>query len=910
MAIAAALTLVGAFPGAARAQPTVESVEAVWGDGSQDPIPPEVLRLIAVRPGDRYRPLAVRQSVKQIFALGRFRNVRVRSEPGEAGAVRLRFHLDHLPRVVAADFSGVPTPLRSGLAEVAAISAGVVPPDLVPIEERVEAWLADQGYLEAAVDVRAVPEGRDVRLAVEVTAGSRARIESFETEGVPPELVREMERILGTAPGRLWDETEVFARLPEAERRLRREGFLAAEGALDFAPLDSGGVRVVLTAVTGPRISLAVEESALSQAAIRRLLEPIEEGGATADAVEAVRAELLARLVEDGHHEASVIVVRTEDPAENAGADRLEIRFTAVPGPRYVIGALELEGLAPDLSSDLTDRAAQATAPFREGRPFREAEWTATAEGLRRVFRRAGHPFAEAGSAWEMDAGREEPEDVRTVSLALIVDAGPRIRIGAVGFEGGTPFSDDELLAAAGIAVGDPWSTEAVIAAREDLESWLADRGFLDAAVTADAPLVAGTPEAAVRFSIRSGDYSTVGEIIVAGLDVTRESVVRNQLPFAPGEPLGRAGLLESRRRLAAMGTFSSVEVDLLEPEEAVSDRNLLIRVVEGPRTSLGYGAGYSEREQVRGEVEWSRRNLFGRNHSGSLFARVSLKGNRLVATYQGAPNPDGRNPVFVSAFREAQDRESLDFIRSGVALQVTREVFGREVFLRYDFTSSELFDLKIAPNEIDRNYADNLWLSTVSASIVTDTRDDPVNPRRGRFAIWDLEWSSALLGSRAPYLKTLVQQYAYFPVTGSVVLAAALRAGAAVTIGPDEPVLLPITQRFFAGGATTHRGFQLDKAGPLDDSDYPLGGNLLLLGNLEIRFPLVGSLRGAVFSDHGGVHSEVGSIRVGDLHQAVGAGLRYDTPLGPVRFDYGIRLGDVGADRRGQWHFTIGHAF
>jgi len=296
--------------------------------------------------------------------------------------------------------------------------------------------------------------------------------------------------------------------------------------------------------------------------------------------------------------------------------------------------------------------------------------------------------------------------------------------------------------------------------------------------------------------------------------------------------------------------------------------------------------------------------------HTLSLFGRFSLKGTRMVATYRGAESVEGEIPIFVSAFRESQDRESLDFIRSGIGVQVTRRILGRNVFLRYDLTTSELFDLKINPIQIDRNFADNLWLSAVSASVVTDTRDDPVDPRRGRFGIVDVEWSSALLRSRAPFLKGLAQQYLFFPVGEAIVLAVSGRLGLAWTLGADQPALVPITERFFAGGATSLRGYKLDRAGPLDPSGYPVGGNMLIVGNLEVRFPIVGSLRGAVFSDHGGVYSEVNSFRLPDLGHNVGAGLRWNTPLGPLRFDYGVRLGDIGDAPRGQWHFTIGHAF
>lgn len=894
----AALAASGAAPPQAPlAAAIVEEVRAEWADGGSEPVPEEVLRLISVRPGDPYRPLAVRQSVKQIFALGRFRDVRVHAEGGGEKGVRVRFDLHPRPRLMGVLVRGVPLRQRAGFADLVTFAPGAAPPDPAVVEDRAETWLADRGYLGAQVSVLPVPEGRDFRLEVEVVPGPRARISSFEATGVEDSRGAELRRILRADPGQVWAEAEIVGRLPEVERRMREHGHLAASADLDFEPLDEESVHVGLSVAAGPAFELEIAGTALSERARGEVLETVEDLGSSPDALESARAELLGRLLEEGHPHAAVEIRESSDPE----GTRVSIRFEARPGPRYVVGEVRTRGIPEALAG----ASAETIAPFRSGRPFREAEWEAAARTLRQVLGTSGYPQAETEADWAPDA-----ESPGRALLTLVAESGPRVSIAAVRFEGGAPFGDEELEGVAGLEAGDPYSAEAVVGARENLLSFFRDRGFLEAGVTAEAPLEEPLGETFVRFRIRPGEIHTVGEIIVAGLEVTRESVVRDRLPVGPGDALGSDDLLEIRRRLAAMGTFSSVAVDLLEPEEAVTDRNLLIRVAEGPRTSIGYGAGYSEREQVRGELEWSRNNLFGRGHSGSLFGRISFRGSRMVATYRGADSPDGGGPVFVTAFREAQDRDSLDFVRSGVSLQVTRRLFGRDLFLRYDFTSSELFDVKIAPNRIDRNYADNLFLSKVSAAVVTDTRDDPADPRTGRFGIVDLEWSASILGSRAPYVKSLIQQFGYLPVSRSVVLAAGIRAGAAVTLGPDEPALLPLTERFFAGGATTHRGFRLDLAGPVDSGGYPLGGNLLLLGNLELRFPLFASLRAAIFSDHGGVQDEIASFRAGDLRHAVGAGLRYDTPLGPIRFDYGVRLGDVGDDRRWQWHFTIGHAF
>ena len=878
----------------------VESVVATWADGSADPVPESVTRLISVRPGTRLRPLAVRQSVKQIFALGRYRDVRVVPEPTSAGGLRLVFELDPIPRIARLELRGAPRGERENLVEALGLDIGQALPDLPVAAERAEDRLHSVGYLTAEVDIRMRVEGRDLAVATLVTPGPQARIASFRVEGVEsvePALGDDLRRAIGVSRGRRWSEREIVERLPDAEQTLRDRGYLTAAARLDFDEVDQAGVHLVLLVELGPRVSFEVWSSPTSDEEFRAVLERLPERRLTRDTLEEARQEILDGLQRDGHRDAQVTVRGTD----TEDGRRRVVRFSVVPGPRYLIGETGAEGIPPGEA----ETVGAALSSFRAGLPFREQEWTSAVEGLRHLLRRRGFHRAEV-EAEAVPAGGGSP----TMDLTARIASGRSATIGGIRFEGQEPFARAELVEVSGLMVGSPFVPEEVVIARENLESWYRNRGFLEAALEVEAPVDPISDEAEVLFRIRPGNYFTVGGIVIAGLEATRESVVRARLPFKEGDPLGSEDLLEVRQRLASMGIFRRVEVTLLEPEEPVSERNLLIRVAESPRTSIGYGAGYSEREQVRGEAEWTRNNMLGLNHTMSLFARLSLKGSRLVATYRGAESVGGSVPIFLSAFREAQDRESLDFIRSGIGVQVTRRVAGRDLFLRYDFSTSELFDLKIHPNQIDRSFADDLWLSAVSASLVSDSRDDPVDSRQGRFGIVDLKWSSSLLGSRAPFLKGLAQQYLFFPVGGRVVLAMAGRLGMAWTIGEDAPVLVPITERFFAGGATTLRGFRLDRAGPLDESGFPLGGNMLIIGNIEVRFPILGSLRGALFSDHGGVYSEVRSLRAGNLRHNAGAGLRWNTPLGPVRFDYGIRIGDIGDARRGQWHFTIGHAF
>ncbi|HEX9725643.1 MAG TPA: outer membrane protein assembly factor, partial [Vicinamibacteria bacterium] len=263
---------------------------------------------------------------------------------------------------------------------------------------------------------------------------------------------------------------------------------------------------------------------------------------------------------------------------------------------------------------------------------------------------------------------------------------------------------------------------------------------------------------------------------------------------------------------------------------------------------------------------------------------------------------------------REEEDRTSFDFIRLGTGMQVLKRVSSTQtLFFRYNFERTKVFNLEVDPEEVDREFR-NYRISKVSVSSIQDTRDDPQSPTRGQFRLLDVQWAAEFLGTRGPYVKALAQQFWYFPVVSRMVGVVALRGGVAESFREqvgDVPItqLIPITERFFAGGANTLRGFGLDEASPRAPNGEPVGGNILMLANLELRFPILGKLGGVVFSDNGKVYRAFPPDLL-NWHYNAGFGFRYDTPFGPLRVDYGRKLNPRPDEPRGRFHVSLGHPF
>ncbi len=287
-----------------------------------------------------------------------------------------------------------------------------------------------------------------------------------------------------------------------------------------------------------------------------------------------------------------------------------------------------------------------ATRPGRfRATPFRSRVWEDDLEKIRHYLRRQGfHRASVLGEVHETTGGPD------VVDLTVHVDEGPWATIVEIQVDGAVQVDPSEALSEAGLEVGSAYYPPRVVEAREHLFSALLNRGFQQAAVEVRSQLDETGTRASLTFEIHEGTQTFVDRVIVSGLEVTREDALRQQVAVSPKEPLSADGLLETRQRLVGTGLFRDVTVEALPLDASSGSSDVLIRVEEGPRTTFGYGVGYNELDLARVDAEVTRRNIFGRNRTASVFARASVKGGRFVLTYRQPEFVGLDVPVFVSA--------------------------------------------------------------------------------------------------------------------------------------------------------------------------------------------------------------------------------------------------------------------
>jgi len=375
----------------------------------------------------------------------------------------------------------------------------------------------------------------------------------------------------------------------------------------------------------------------------------------------------------------------------------------------------------------------------------------------------------------------------------------------------------------------------------------------------------------------------------------------------------------ESKRRLEKLGIFTKVEIEEipLSPER----ENVVINIREGERNyaSLGIGFETATKPQafalwdaplrLRATAELIRSNVFGSAGQASLVGQFSIREKRGVLAWE-QPHFFGLPlQTYWNAWVEKESRGSFTYDREGVSLTTMKPVLEKGLFLiTLRWAETTLVDLLIEPNEVDRQFFP-YSATSISGSFIWDRRNDPFNPETGFFFSFVLEQAFPLLKDESNYMKTFVKSQHFIPVLSGITFSLTARLG----LGGGK-MDIPIHERFFAGGSNSFRGAKFDELGPVDENSLkPIGGSALMLLNFELTFPLLSvfkDLRGAFFYDVGNVFEKRESLSLPSLENAWGFGIRYRTPLGPVRLEFGWNLDTPKEERKALFFITIGNVF
>lgn len=909
---------------------------AVEGRETNDPVLVSVVETVAGQP---LSMVQVRESIAHLFSLARFEDARVDATL-ENGRVAVRYELTPIHPVTAIRFTGTDVPgVDTGALRRAIVDRyGVSPPlsrsaDMARI---VVDALREHGYLRATVTPQAVTEHTPDRaiLTFSVEPGSRAVIGSVDLNGRATVSTGQLLGRLGLRIGAPYERNALSARIERYIADRRRAGYYEAKIVPEVRLTDEDRVaHIALTISSGPRVRVVFTGDPLPTDKREDLVPVQREGSVDEDLLEDASNRIEEQLRAQGYRDALAPHTRAEVNGE------LVITFTIKRGQQYRVTTYEISGNA---SLPLPEFAALLR--LAEGQPFSSARLDADVSTIEELYHRRGFASARAVSAIEVVTPAAAPIPV---IARIVVNEGVRTMVDAVTFTGNNAVSEATLRAVVGAQPGVPFVPGQVAVDRDAMLLAYQNLGYESASVDAGLQFEDDNTRVNIRYAIREGPQVFVDHVLIVGNIRTSTSTIERELQVKPGAPFSLGAINESQRRLTTLGLFRRARITELRHGDE-NRRDLLVSIEEAPPTTVGYGGGVEGKLRVvtdpqgaateeidiapRAFFEIGRRNLFGSNRSANLFTSVSLHSKhstaagvteyRAVGTFREPHLFNSAADAFVNVTLEQQLRSSFNFNRRSASAVIARHLT-RDVSLtgNYQIQQTSVFDLLNLEDRplIDRTFTQFL-LSSFSGSLIRDTRNDPVDPASGEYMSGNGQVAARAIGSEVGFVKSFVtaQLFRTLPTANRIVLAGNARLGLATGFTTLEQ--LPASERFFAGGDTTVRGFALDHLGvrhvpaqpgdTLDSEGLPIGGNGLVIFNAELRAGVGGGSQLVGFFDTGNVFARAAEIDLGELRSAVGGGVRYKSPFGPIRFDLGFKVHRQPGEGLTAWFVSFGQAF
>lgn len=863
-------------------------------------------RSIGLKPGDTLTRTGLKSAIQALYDTGSFSGIIVSAIP-EGDGVQLQFHLS-LSAFFNRFFISNNVDLGGrALTEVIPLPVGerFSAQKLEEARQAVLTYMREKGFYQTEVASRTAENaGRDkIDVTFEVQPGQLARIRSFAVRGAPPAESAEIRRRLKVADGRRYQRDSFRKRLDALKRNLVDRGFLDAELQLSESyQSEDNSVALDLSVANFGQVRIEVQGFKIPKDQLRRLLPVLSGEGLRPELLEEGAANLKEYLEERGYPEGSASFQESRD---SAGVRLL--RYTIDRGRKVTVSEVLFRGNHAFGDEELLKAIQVHPSRFLQESAYSVSKLDADVEALQALYQSAGYLEAAVVPLVEPLKNGEE------LRITFDCTEGALARVRSVALAGNTSIPEETIKARIRLKKGEPYSPALAEHDRQVILAAYNDAGFLQPVVTCRTDEPDPDHTYAIVFQIKEGPQSFVDNIIVVGRERTRVSVVDRRIKLKQDEPLSLGKMLETQQALYNTGVFDLVRVNPQNPESSAAYQNVVVRLQEARPVTVRYGFGYQEREKVRGILEVSHLNIFGLGQRVDVRLRGSAIEQAGVLSFQ---QPQVRFLPVDSYFTFSGSKKqeiSFDSRRLDLSYQYSHPVNDHTWgLLRYSFTNVVVSEVPpdLAREETPRN------LSTISGFYVNDTRDNYLDPEKGFFTSTYVSLTTKLPShffATGHYVSLYTQDSYYRQLAGPLLMASSLRFGILYGFAGDRSI--PISERFFAGGGSSLRGFDVDRAGPLGLNNEPIGGNALLIGNLELRVPLVSSLQFAGFYDGGNVFANVHQIGLSRISHTVGAGLRVKTPFGPIRIDYGINLNlslqlqSLGY-KQGHFFVTIGPPF
>jgi outer membrane protein insertion porin family len=680
------------------------------------------------------------------------------------------------------------------------------------------------------------------------------------------------------------------------------------------------GLKVIILVEERPLIDkVTLSGTKISQDETKKVKDTIKtkEGQyldypALSDDVEAIKK----MYEKKGYSSAEVEYKHEVDPATN----KAKIEFKISQGKRQAIKTIYVEGNINFTDARILKIMKTKRAWLFNGGVLKEEVLTEDMERIKAFYHKAG--FIDVAVSNET---KSDPL-AKFIYITVKIEEGKKYLVGSLAIRGNKDISETDIISKIKICTpGKIFSHEALKEDISKVQGLYFDHGYILAQVDSTTSLNSDTGRIDVVLNINENQVVYVDKIKIRGNIKTKDVVIRRELRIKPGERFDGEKLRRSKERLQNLGYFEEISYDT-EDTGSPTAKDLVVDVKEAKTGAFSFGGGYSSVDQVVGFVEVEQKNFDWKNWPYFTGAGQDLKlrasagslSNGLELSYTEPWLWDYPISFGFDLYSRTHKRDSdvgygYDEKVTGGDIRLGKELseyWKTDLTYRYD-------QIKItnitedASSELKDEYGTNV-ISSVDYGLTYDSRDNIFTPSRGDVFSNSIMIAGGPLAGDKDFWKYSGRGEHYIPLFKESVLEFAGRVSIADTYSDTQKI--PIYERFFAGGAYTVRGYRERKIGPVDPSSGdPLGGNSMMIGNVEYTYPLVSFLRLAAFYDVGNVWAKTNDIGSGGFKSGTGVGFRLKTPIGPIMLDYGIPLNkETGESKKGggRFHFSMSHGF
>ncbi|MFZ3191476.1 MAG: POTRA domain-containing protein [Candidatus Sulfotelmatobacter sp.] len=921
--------------------------------------------------GQPYSQANVEASIRALQDAGGFEKVTADVIPDISG-LRLNFILESAYYLGIIDFQGVPKSL-SYVRQLQVVNLQDQDPydqARIPIAEAaLTHFLQQNGYFQARVHAESEIDDANelVNITFSVASGKQARIGSVEIHGPANSeqtwLLRKTHSLRARFTGALlksgkpYTPERIKAATAILKKSLARQHRLASK--VREAPpqyhADTNRVDVAFEVEVGPVVLVRTTGARLSGIPfmsgreMKKLIPTYSEGAIDSDLVQEGQQNLTNYFQDKGYYDAKVTTDLQRQP------DRILLLYKIDRGAKHKVDQVSFHGNYQRSAKELLPLVQVKRSHLWTRGKVSQKLLKQSADNLLAFYRDKGYEDAKVTP----QVTDREPK----IEIVFEIDEGTQTLVDHVAVTGNHSIPEGQLTAPKGfeLKAGAPFSSRELSDDRNRISATYLNRGYPNAEVRTTVSRHSNNPHLVdVTYLISEQQMVRVNKVIYLGQKHTRLPLIHKTADLSPEIPMKRVQLLAAETRLYDLNIFDWASVGPRRPITDQTEEDSLVKVHEAARNEITYGFGFEVSHRggniptgtvalpgggatiglgnnkiapsqatyasPLGSIQFTRRNMRGLGETASASILLSRLDQRAITSYL-QPHFLGSGWSSLTSFSIERTTQNPLFAASlGDASFQLEKLLNRKtntrLQLRYGFNKTILSQVLVSGLVLPQDQ--NVHLSTFSSTLIRDTRDKPLDAHRGVFENVTLGITPEALGSSASFAR-FFGQYAFYKPFHSVVFADSVRLGLAKAFNGS---FVPTSQLYFSGGGTSLRSFPIDEAGPQRlvpfcnvlqnqtgcvNVTVPLGGRQLFILNSEVRFPLriMKNLGGVVFYDGGNVYSAINFNNfTSNYTNTVGIGLRYSTPIGPIRIDLGHNLNPVPGINPTQYYITLGQAF